>query len=94
MNQAQMANNTFTMVNEYFDLKSVIRRCFRTMATQSSLKSVTLVGPVFEKPIDKYYFEKIFADERRYSQIILNFLSNAIKFSNIDGSVFVHLKVN
>ena len=47
MNQAQMANNTFQMVNEYFNCKNLIKRSFRTVAAQSSLKSVNLVGPIF-----------------------------------------------
>ena len=88
-----MANNTFTMVNEYFNLKSVVRRCFRTMTTQSSYKQISLVGPIIDSPLDKFYFDHVFADERRYGQIILNFLSNAIKFSNTKGSVSVLLSV-
>ena len=33
MNQAQMANNTFTMVNEFFDFHILIKKCFKTMAS-------------------------------------------------------------
>ena len=33
-------------------------------------------------------------DERRYLQILINFLSNAIKFSRKDGKIFVELYVN
>ena len=91
MNQAQMANNTFQMVNEYFNCISLIKRCYRTMATQCNLKKVSLVGPIISNPLDKFYFEQVFADERRYGQKILNFLSNAIKFSNQHGTVSVHL---
>ena len=38
MNQAQMANNTFQMVNEYFDCIWLIKRSFRTFAAQCALK--------------------------------------------------------
>ena len=57
MNQAQMANNTFSMVNEYFDLVSLVRRCFRTMTSQCLLKKVNLIGPVIANPVDKIYFQ-------------------------------------
>ena len=88
-----MANNTFTMVNEYFDLVALIRRCYRTMATQCLFKKVNLVGPLIANPVDKVYFKSVFGDERRYGQIILNFLSNAIKFTNSHGTTSVNLKI-
>ena len=31
MNQAQLANNTFTMVNDYFSCLSLIKRCMMTL---------------------------------------------------------------
>ena len=36
----------------------------------------------------------IFGDERRYLQIIINFLSNALKFSPKDSQIKINLKVN
>ena len=66
LNQAQMANNTFTMVNEYFDCSSLVKKCIRTMMTQCVLKKVNLIGPIFTNLIDKYYFYEVLGDERRY----------------------------
>ena len=33
MNQAQMTNRTFNMVNEYFNYIDLVKRCLNTMAT-------------------------------------------------------------
>jgi len=33
-------------------------------------------------------------DEKRYFQILINFLSNAIKFSSKDGCINIRLNVN
>eukprot|EP00354_Favella_ehrenbergii_P009457 CAMPEP_0170475156 /NCGR_PEP_ID=MMETSP0123-20130129/16859_1 /TAXON_ID=182087 /ORGANISM="Favella ehrenbergii, Strain Fehren 1" /LENGTH=128 /DNA_ID=CAMNT_0010745489 /DNA_START=300 /DNA_END=686 /DNA_ORIENTATION=+ len=93
MNQAQMANNTFRMVKDYFSCVQLVRKCKTIAAPQASLKDVTLVGPVFENPIDKFYFQQVFNDEQRYGQVILNFLSNGIKFTPRGGTVSILLKV-
>ena len=52
-----------------------------------------LIGPVIPNPIDKYYFQSIYVDELRYSQFIINFLSNSIKFTQSGGEASVHLKI-
>ena len=39
-------------------------------------------------------FKRLIGDERRYLQIIINFLSNAIKFSHQNSRIIVRLKVN
>ena len=93
MNQAQLSNNTFTMVDSYFSLKTLIRKCISVTESHSSLKKVRVEGPEFLNPLDKYYFKQVFSDERRYAQIILNFLSNGIKFTPANGVVKIILRV-
>ena len=63
------------------------------MTSQCTFKNIKLVGPIFKNPYEKYYFKKVLGDENRYSQIILNFVSNAIKFSKKNGSVTVRLNL-
>ncbi len=88
-----MANNTFTMVKDYFDITLLIKRSISMLQTQANYKKVRLVGPVIPNPIDKYYFQSIYVDELRYSQFIINFLSNSIKFTQSGGEASVHLKI-
>jgi len=40
-------------------------------------------------PKNRKYFENIYGDKNRYEQIMLNFLSNALKFTSKEGSVEV-----
>ena len=81
------------MVNEYFNVCSLIKRCIQLLKTQANLKNVQLSGPILEKPSDSCYFHLLYSDERRYSQFILNFLSNSIKFTPSGGQVTVLLKI-
>ena len=66
MNQAQLNNNTFTLVNEYFNCIKLVKYCMATMKTQGILKKIHLLGPIIEQPLDKYYFELLFGDPNRY----------------------------
>jgi len=44
--------------------------------------------------LDVAFFRQICGDERRYLQILVNFLSNAIKFSPRDSNIVVGLKLD
>jgi signal transduction histidine kinase len=40
---------------------------------------------------EEMVFKKIRGDSNRFEQIIINFLSNAVKFTNFDGNIKVKL---
>jgi signal transduction histidine kinase len=44
--------------------------------------------------IENIFLKRILGDERRYLQILLNFLSNSIKFTNEKGKILVNIKIN
>jgi signal transduction histidine kinase len=43
---------------------------------------------------EKNFFKRLLGDERRYLQILINFLSNAIKFSHEKSRIVVGLRIN
>jgi len=45
-------------------------------------------------PAHKKYFEEFYGDENRFEQILLNFVSNALKFTNENGKVEVKITLN
>ena len=44
--------------------------------------------------IENIFLKRILGDERRYLQILLNFLSNSIKFTKEKGKILVNIKIN
>jgi len=47
-----------------------------------------------EEMIENIFLKRILGDERRYLQILLNFLSNSIKFTKEKGKILVNIKIN
>jgi len=45
------------------------------------------------KMIEQIFLKRIIGDERRYLQVLLNFLSNALKFSQKNGTISVNLRI-
>ena len=61
-----------------------------TVQANADSRNITLHAPKVSV-YKRKFFEKIFSDEQRYIQILNNFLTNAIKFSDDGGKVEVKL---
>lgn len=70
----------------------MIGQAYAIVEHYASLKQITFETDIKEE--ERYLFECIEGDERRYLQILINFLSNAIKFSNKGGKIVVKLIVD
>ena len=70
----------------------MIGQAYAIVEHYASLKQITFETDIKEE--ERYLFECIEGDERRYLQILINFLSNAIKFSNTGGKIVVKLIVD
>jgi signal transduction histidine kinase len=69
----------------------VIQRAIDTLEFSAMQKSIK-VDYKFEKENVGYLME-ISGDDNRYLQILLNFLSNAIKFTNSSGKIIIETRI-
>ena len=72
---------------EHVDVCQVLKDCFTSVKPAADKKGIHL----FLKPCDN--LPKIFADRRSIVQIVLNILSNAIKYSKHGGTITVQAEI-
>jgi len=89
---AKLENNAFTLSSDYFSLSCAIYEAFRIVSHTASKNLISLRATIDDQSsLDLIH--SILGDKRRYMQILLNFLSNAIKFTNSYGSVTIAIKL-
>lgn len=59
------------------------------MANEKNIKLEAWI----DKKINLDLILQVYGDERRYMQILMNFMSNALKFTNKNGSVSIAIDV-
>jgi signal transduction histidine kinase len=89
---AQLENNTFKINKELFSLPEVIKNAFMVVQHIADAKKVALVSPDLKKE-EAMYFNTVVGDQNRFMQVLVNFLSNSLKFSTENSSIIVHLKL-
>ena len=76
---AKQEKMTFNLDQKYFDLQAAIQHSFKTLDFLARKKGVRC--RLLIDSSHKQYFKEIYGDGNRYEQILINFISNAIKFS-------------
>jgi signal transduction histidine kinase len=87
---AKFEKNKFLLSYEFFDLTQTIRNAIDDVEYMAQGKKITprfMIDPNIE-----LFFKNIYGDEGRYTQIFLNFLSNAFKFTPDNGKISIEIK--
>ena len=88
---AKMENSQFNFNTTMFNLHDVVKRAVETLNFQAQQKNIKLR---YDFDVESAgYFMDISGDDNRYQQILLNFLSNSLKFTNIKGTVCIQLRL-
>ena len=87
-----MRNGKFRKQEELIDMKQAINDVVMIQETQASRKEVT-VEVKFEEfyPASDDY--SIYSDEQRIMQVVLNLLSNSLKFTDSGGFITISCKL-
>jgi PAS domain S-box-containing protein len=80
---AMIESDRVTLSQEPVSLHEVLLECQGMVETQAKTRGIEMTFPHMEK----HCF--VFADRIRIKQVLVNFLSNAIKYNRADGSVSV-----
>ena len=89
---AKLESNSFNISSEYFDLSALICDAFQMMGYKADDSKVKLRAEIDNKK-NLDLLENVYGDQRRFTQILSNFLSNSLKFTNPGGSVTVRLEI-
>ena len=90
MDLAKLEKMKFSLNNSFFDLTKTIRGAFGTLSYFGKQKEIEPTLKIEDKMLP--YFNNLFGDETRFTQIFLNFLSNAFKFTPQKGNISVEIK--
>ena len=89
---AQAESNTFKLQEDIFSLPKVIDDAFKVVAHLASLKKVTLEAPVLTSEV-MAIFQSIQGDKNRLRQVLVNLLSNSLKFSNAESKIVIGVRI-
>ena len=85
-----MEKNTFRLNKDYFSMFEVINLAFNMVTHIAQKKNVSLKPPLTD-PKEAQFYMQIYGDKNRFLQVIINFLSNSLKFSNNGSEIHLHL---
>ena len=90
LDHAKMEKNKFQLNYSFFNLAETIKMSINSLSFFSQQKNIEpelIIDPLLETLI-----LNVNGDEARISQIILNFLSNAFKFTPSSGKISIEIK--
>jgi len=91
MDLGKLQNGVFSFDQQYFSLPEVVKNAFSIIKSTADSKGIELEANIKNKK-HLVYLDNLCGDPRRYIQILLNFLSNALKFTPNNGKIIIRLE--
>ena len=89
---AKLENGKFSLHPEPFNLVQTVKAAFHIVHDIASQRGIKLQALIDDQN-HLGLLQCIMGDDRRYQQILLNFLSNSLKFTNKGGDVTVLIRI-
>lgn len=81
LDMAKIEQDCVEIVNNPFDLRKVTKTCLDIIECQAENRNIEFVNEI------RYLNESVIGDELHLKQILINVLSNAVKFTNDNGKI-------
>ena len=90
---AKIENNKFSLNQEYADLVETIESALSLLLFQANEKNIEF-NVIIDNKQNISRIEQIFIDTRRLKQILINFISNSLKFTPVKGKIDIVIQIN
>ena len=88
---AKSENNSLQFSNNFFNLEEVAKESLATLDFLAKQKEISTSFKISK--IDSPQVRMVFGDKGRINQVLINLLSNALKFTDTKGKVDIEVNV-
>ena len=92
LDSAKINKNTFKLCKENTNLLELVSNTRQILLFQAKLKTIKLILDI-GTPSDRTFLDRVYIDENRVRQVIINLISNALKFTLKNGKITIKLRV-
>ena len=92
LDYAKIENGQFKFDYEFYSLPTLIYEAFQIMNFSAKDRGINLRARI-DSEINLRLIQEVYGDKRRMLQTIINFLSNALKFTDRDGTITVDIEI-
>ena len=89
---AKMDNNEFEINKDYFNFSLLVYESLYMVVDQANKSKINLKAEI-DSMNNLELIKNILGDRQRYMQILMNFMSNAMKFTDSGGTITVRISV-